>query len=103
MPASVHPTPERVAAFHEAEHVVIAWFLGLEASCVKLRDDPGSGHAKIPLSPNPLETAQIAVAGATCQEAFLLPVLPDLAWMNDYGALHEILEEEFPIMKMQGK
>lgn len=96
MPNSVHPTPERIAAFHEAGHVVIAWLFWLEASCIELRDDSGSGRAKIPFSPNPLENAQIALAGATCQEAFLLACLHELAWMRDYGALREILEAEFP-------
>lgn len=96
MPTQIEPTPEQVAAVHEAGHVVAAWLLGLEVHSITVDHTDGAGRAKITLSSDPLDNARVAVAGSTCQLAFSLPCPHDWAWARDYDAFIEILEEIHP-------
>jgi len=83
----------RDAAYHEAGHVVIARFLGLNNREVEIEED-GSGRADISSGEHLPLVDQIAVcvAGIEAQELFNCPV-HDHAALGDYRRVRALLAE----------
>lgn len=54
---------QRVVAYHEAGHAVVADELGLRVTWIK-RNEDGSGECRIPIPGSPIDEAAVYAAGA---------------------------------------